>query len=483
MKASSPQQLDINFDTDSRLKNALHDGHFIYSLELNPPAGDLPLPDAISQMQEFIKAADAQPEVDGFTVTDHLHQEDAHDPVSYAEMLQRLTDKILVITLSGKGSSLARLRELAAVARGKRLPNILAVTGDLSRQHVITEPHPPFPPYPPGYCDSVELLQALSRINPDGCLGATVNCYKYTPEDQCLQYAKMMRKINCGASFLISQIGWDMKKAQELQWYLQMREQNTPVLARIALFPREQALHLDERQLPGIQLPLHLGGLISRRAKEGAAPYYDDQIDRISMQVVGYNYLGFSGVQFCGIQSAAILQQLFGRIQERLQELNSYNAWLEKWTKLYNDLNLAPILTTHYGGSPHYLYRDLMMPDKPMYMAETALTSGSSIAPPTPADRLKLALAAKEPASFLPKLLQKTLKQATKTAQAHGDCFGLDNDACPKHLHLGPCGGSRPDGCCEAGEFPCFFHRVAQLANATNAIQLLEDAPQQEVSK
>ena len=132
-----------------------------------------------------------------------------------ARKLQDLTSRPVTMVLSGQGR------------------------GNIAPDHV-PDAKGNYLPYTRGYMDSLDTLAAIKAFLPDVSLGAAVNPFKYTPEDQCLQYAKMFRKCAAGANFIVTQAGWDMKKYQELQWFMQMRELVKPVLARIAFLSFEQ---------------------------------------------------------------------------------------------------------------------------------------------------------------------------------------------------------------------------------------------------
>ncbi len=55
-------------------------------------------------------------------------------------------------------------------------------------------------------------------------LGAAVNPYKRYERDLLPQYLKLALKVRTGASFVISQVGYDARKADELVRYLRHHE-------------------------------------------------------------------------------------------------------------------------------------------------------------------------------------------------------------------------------------------------------------------
>ena len=98
--------------------------------------------------------------------------------------------------------------------------------------------------------DSIGLLQVIRDMNNEGYIkakpqdldkvqqffpGAAVSPFKYTEQSQMQQYYKMEKKIACGAKFLITQVGWDWKKSQELFKYIEKNKLNIPVLGNVYL--------------------------------------------------------------------------------------------------------------------------------------------------------------------------------------------------------------------------------------------------------
>ncbi|MCZ7536137.1 MAG: hypothetical protein M5T61_09550 [Acidimicrobiia bacterium] len=72
---------------------------------------------------------------------------------------------------------------------------------------------------------------------PDGrrlFLGAVVNPYKRFERELIPQYLKLEMKVRAGASFVISQLGYDTRKADELLRYRERRDLRVPVLVNVS---------------------------------------------------------------------------------------------------------------------------------------------------------------------------------------------------------------------------------------------------------
>lgn len=448
--AQQSRQLDMSFEGDNRLAEVFKQGRFLTLLEIATPAANQPMDSAAAMAQPLLKQVEALDDINGITLNDRLPDEERHDPLEYANVLLKDFTKSAILTLSGKGSSLNRCKTITAAASGRGYRNFLAVTGDLSAQHDTSSRQP----YAKGYLDSAEALRALLDFKRELCLGAVVNPFKYTAADQCLQYAKMIRKLRSGAKFIVAQAGWDMKKSQELQWFLQMREMHEPILARMIMFTREEALQLGDWLQPGVCLPVPLAAQIMREATLQPTDFIAAQIHRCALQIIGYRLLGYSGVQIAGCRDPKVLAQLVKHLQELSASCDDYASWLQLWQQLHGAISFAPAPTEHHAGPPHYLFRQLLNPRHRDLIPEDRPV-GQFLEAPLVADRIRHLLSA--------------------VRHQNQDCFGLPCDECPKRLHFGPCGGSQTDGFCEAGHQPCFFHRVLRLLASRNTIQLLEE--------
>lgn len=450
--AQQNRQLDMSFDGDHRLAEAVRLGHFVTLLEVATPAANQPIDSAAAMLQPLLKQAGTLDEITGITLNDCLPDEQRHDPVEFAQLLLRDFGKSVILTLSGKCCSLDRAKAICAAAHGRGLRNVLVVTGDLPCQAADKAATTPTPR---PYLDGAEALRSLSSFNRQLCLGAVVNPYKYTAEDQCLQYAKMLRKLRSGANFLVAQAGWDMKKSQELQWFMQMRELHEPIIARMIMFSREEAQRLGEWQQPGVVLPVPLAAQIMREAAMQPSDYIAAQIHRCALQIIGYRVLGYSGVQIAGCRNPKTIAQLLSHCKELTATCDDYPSWLKQWQELHGAISFAPAPTERHAGTPHYLFRQLLNPQHRDYVPEDRF-HGQFLEKPGLADRWRFLMA--------------------KWGWRDNGCFGLPyTTACPKQLRSGPCGGSQCDGFCEAGHQPCFFQRVLRLLANYNVIQLLEE--------
>jgi len=197
--------------------------------------------------------------------------------------------------------------------------------------------------------ESVGLLQLIERMNCESYLkakpeqwntinqffpGAAVSPFKYTEGSQMQQYYKMEKKIASGARFLITQVGWDWKKSQELMQYMEENSIDTPVLGNVYLLstatPAPRLMH--DIKLPGCFVSDEfLAKLQSEQVEQ--------HIERAAQQVAMYKQLGAAGVDIGGVHDYVT----FMKILDLATQIGS------DWEK-YKDNLCWP------GGEKFYLY-------------------------------------------------------------------------------------------------------------------------------
>ena len=111
--------------------------------------------------------------------------------------------------------------------------------------------------------DSVQGLQLVEALNAgleydalgkkailtptDFFTGAAISPFKQTEEELMGQYYKLKKKIDAGAKFIITQVGYDARKLHELMQWLKINNYQTPLMANIYILPLRRRQN-DERQ-------------------------------------------------------------------------------------------------------------------------------------------------------------------------------------------------------------------------------------------
>ncbi|MFW6414368.1 MAG: methylenetetrahydrofolate reductase C-terminal domain-containing protein [Verrucomicrobiota bacterium] len=472
-------QFNIPFSKTNPLAQSLQEAHFSIIIECDTPAGQQPFEPAVTPALNIAREAKKDSDITALAVTDRLTGENAYSPAALATRIAETAEKPVVVHFSGKGSTGERLSQELADAASGEVQNLLAVTGDRSVDHPIRHGLTKYPAYKPGYLDSIEIIRKTRESDFKFHIGAGVNPYKYNAADQYLQYYKMMRKIATGAQFIVTHIGWDMKKLQELQWFLQMRECGVPVLARTALLSSRQIKDNGEEPYPGITLSRPFAALLERECNINENQLLAAQLQRLGLQVAGCRLLGYSGIQIAGINNEQTLGMVMRRIRENLKRFTSYSDWLTAWQEFHGEIQFAP-----RGNSAFYAFTNLLDPEVQMYSPELSHSAYSPFPTPEFRDILRSRLLSFTGSRAIPRLLHNACISIYCRGCIHkNECnkiytFHLCPRACPKHLVYGPCGGSKPDGICEFGHRECFFHRVLAVAARKHALDLLEEGIQ-----
>jgi methylenetetrahydrofolate reductase (NADPH) len=324
----------------------------------------------------------------------------------------------------------------------------------------------------PGRFDGVPRFFPLAAVSP----------FKYTEASQVQQYFKMKKKIRAGAKALITQMGWDSRKSEELFRYLGEENLEVPVfgnvffLSTINASPRLMA----EGKLPGCYVSRELFRTVARESTA-------DHIERAALQTAMYRDLGAAGVDLGGLPDFATMTAVLRRAEE------IGGGWREHRAKLDFGVGRLPD-----GTAGYYLYdesgiRRTASPLKPgLGKRMFDLTHGLLLTPGKglyPATKAVLASfpSIRRGQGFAYDLVlagEKAAKTLFFDCQECGDCFLPENfglctlGRCEKGLSNPPCGdadvqgrcGTNPDRVC-VGES---IYRAA-ASEGKSGVRRLED--------
>jgi len=459
------QQLNFCFEGDNRLSDNLLQGKFLHLVEFVTPLTASPREESLALTRKFAEGLSAEDDIFAVTVDDRLLGLASQDPGDYAAEILESSHKPVILTISGCGSDIMRVKSLLAEAKSRGIRNVFLTTGLLQADGTDTLP----------FLDSVAMLRQLNTPdNQEFHFGCAVNPYQYLLETQVLQYAKLKKKIQAGASFFVSQAGWDMKKAQELQWFLMKAGEAVSVFARICVFTAETVRQINA-PWHGLQIPLAIASLLMQEATDDPDKFLERQFSRLALQIAGYRKLGYAGVQIMGIKDNAMLRQLLAAAREADAKYPDFASWLQAWNAEIERYEVTPSLT------PHYLFQNLLLPGHQDYADSEPFANGLSPQPPLWKDKatscLWSKLASPKAPAWLKNFAQKLSGRTPSDNLRLAECGYLSNDSCPKHLTTGQCGSSRFDGSCEDGSRPCFFLRVMRLLAAQKRLADLEKPP------
>lgn len=465
-------QLEMNFNgsLENHFKTKLDNGDFHVLVELAVPSADTPMQDAVRKCADFEYAIHSQELPDAsIAFVDQNAPGYALDMVHFASELCRFARDRHLLYLRGVESSVDRAMQILRHGVSEGFKNFCFVSGSVkneteesARKRIFTE--------------SVSLLDAFrSDPIPSVLTGAVVNPYQYVPGAAYAQFYKTMRKIHCGASFLVSQFGWDMLKLQELRWNLHRRGFPVPTIARLLFLTPDNAESICAGKYPGVHISPDFELLLKRECEHSRAQFEAAQLRRLQIHVAGARFLGCSGVQIAGIRSTDLLETVMPRIRQALLEFPSFEDWRAAYQEYYARLDMAPY--------PHrfHFFEGLLehgdVPDEPVI-------SNVEIMPLTWFERKKRSLVKKlfAHADSLPANERRLTKKLFCGCRSCSHCRLPQTDficpeLCPKGFANGPCGGNKADGSCELSDAPCVFLKRIRFANAEQNYLSLEGEP------
>ena len=379
--------------------------------------------------------------------------------------------------------------------------NILALSGDYPVTGHEGQATPVFD------IDAVGLLKLLSDMNEglpderaeggrlhrtDFFLGCVVTNHKRLEREVVPQYLKLRKKARAGARFVINQIGWDVRKDDELLRWIRRERLPLRAIANVYLLSRPAARAFHQGRIPGVVVTDELLELAERH---GAGPDKGRAffVDLAAKHVAVARGLGFDGVYLGGHMPAATFGEILegadayggGQWRELAREIRYpfpdefhfferdpdtglssdevSRAYLKSKRRRRTDLPVP--LSYRVSRRMHQAVFD---PQAPLFDAGRRLYRAIDAAP-RPVGRAAHAL-----------------EQAVKVPMFHcrdcGDCslpdiaYVCPESICAKNQRNGPCGGTR-DGLCEVYDSECIWSQAYERLKAYGEEESMLDGP------
>ncbi len=294
-------------------------------------------------------------------------------------------------------------------------------------------------------------------------VAAAVSQYKYTEASQMQQYYKMSKKIKVGADCLITQLGYDWRKCDELFRYLKEEKIDIPVIGNVyvltTMTPAPRLMY--QGKLPGCVVTKSLFDTLR-------AESVDQHIERAAIQVAMFRDMGAVGVDLGGLMS----YDMFLDIMNRADRIGS------NWKDHKDKLGYGP-------EDGFYLYdeqgnrRTLMQP-KPRLSKKSFDFFHNNFLEPGQGlhGMIKKTLGAskglREGNGRLYKFVfsrEKAMKTMLFNCEECGDChltenFGIcSKGCCEKGIDNAPCGDANANGTCGNNpDIQCVGERIYEAA-------------------
>jgi len=351
------------------------------------------------------------------------------------------------------------------------MKNILALTGDYTGKGFGGQGAPVFD------LDSVNLLIMLGMISdrmhrsgdPDGFFtGCAVSPFKRSEAECFAQYAKLCRKTAAGARFVITQLGYDAAKFQELTAVMHLMERRPPVLGSVYLLNARAAAVMNRGKVPGAVVT---DALLSRVQAEWRDPRKGRAaaVERAAQLGAVLKGLGYKGMHLGGIHkdftTAGTVLDRMEAIEDRWQDFLPEFSFPQPdgFYAFRGDRDAAA--PPRFGRSAHRLSLSERIHFKLMRKSHHLFFEPASRLHPLWI-RISRELDRRSGGRTFARWLEYIFKGPLLGCRQCGDCgiehvaFLCPESQCPKHTRNGSCGGSL-DGRCEV--YPdkhCIWYRA-----------------------
>jgi methylenetetrahydrofolate reductase (NADPH) len=410
--------------------------------------------------------------------------------------------KEVVIHLTCKDLNRNGLESEAWMLNSEGFYNILAMTGDYPVGGSEGLAKPVFD------IDSVGLISLLSRMNrglnpreasakaqplekTHFTIGAVTSSFKLREGELIPQYLKLQKKVECGAEFIINQIGFDSRKISELRAWLDAISQDahglrpTPLIGNVYVLNPRVAEIFHSGRIPGVVLTRPLAELCRQHAAspdQGKAFFHEFAAKQIAI----YRGLGFRGAYLGGVHDLAAIENVLA--------LESTFA-PDDWRQFAREIQFSrPGEFFFYAQNPETLLADPACetprprtPSKHVTVTYqiSKLSHDLIFEPSTPFARLgaKLCAHAKDPMQGPAPLraLEHLSKSVLYQCKDCGDCslpeiaYLCPESQCAKNQRNGPCGGTRAGQCEVDGYGDCIWLRAYERLQHDGREQTLLD--------
>jgi len=428
-------------------------GAFNVLVEFTCPAGEPP-----KKLLDFLSAYEQRKprwdgiEIAGVTVTQNPSgavSASPSDVIAHVQLAGGLRGLEYVPHVSAKGMNRSDLETFLKGLTSYGVENCFAVTGDK-----------PIDSAPVFEMDSLNVLQMIRQMNAEAVLkagptqpaktlgtGAAVGLAKYE-EGSCLQQLiKLEKKILAGgAGFVITNLLFDARKAEDFFRYLQEREIAVPVFGNVFFLHEPAARRMLDENLPGV----YVSNELYEKVREDS---YDGYILRAAQQVAMWRDLGAAGVDVGNVEDLDLLS----RILDQAVEIGS------SWRDSVGNISFPPPME-----NPFYVYaqdgqrsplREPSTPKKRLFMKwiHNLFFEPGSKGYEAIKFLFERSQSIKDGERLLyeaTKLIEYIGKSTTAKCRVCGDCYLPENffvclmGECTKGLPNVPCGDSTIDGRC-----------------------------------
>jgi methylenetetrahydrofolate reductase (NADPH) len=430
------------------------------------------------------------PQVDWVSITDNAGGNPQLSPMALGKPILYAGKEVL-IHLSCKDFNRNGLESAAWELASEGFHNILALSGDYPAAGYHGRGKPVFD------IDSIGLLTMLDEMNrglarpklgrtgetqaaaTNFFAGAVATNFKKHENEVVPQLLKLEKKIECGARFIIAQIGYDARKSHEMLCYMQRRPkiaaERVPLIGNVFLLTAAVARFFRKRTIPGVVISDSLFAICEKHA---LSPDKGQQFFRelAAKQLAIFRGLGFAGGYLGGVHNIEDVQAIldfersfsrddwkqFAREIQHPVEHEFYYYARNDLTGLADPDHLEPAYeaSLKHRKPTHNVTLNYRLSK---WIHDAVFTPGTTV------NRLGQRIYRNSRDTYQGPRSLRVLEHASKAAMFSckdcGDCslpdiaFLCPESQCAKNQRNGPCGGTR-DGKCEVHDFECIWGRA-----------------------
>lgn len=463
--------------------------------------------DRAARVRDFGLSLAAMDSIDWVSITDNAGGNPMLGPAALGKPILD-AGKDVIIHLSCKDFNRNGLESEVWLLASEGFHNVLALTGDYPVRGIAGNAKPVFD------TDSIGLLTMLqymnnglmvpkfagattkiSRLAPtEFYLGAVTTNFKLYENEAVPQYLKLEKKIECGAQYIINQIGYDSRKVHEQIAYMRRRELgHIPLIGNVFVLNPVAARLFREQTIPGVAISDELYEICQRHASspDKGKRFF---LELAAKQLAVYRGLGYRGGYIGGVHKIEEINSL-------LEIERSFGS--DDWRQFAREINFSrPNEFFLLDADPEtgLCREDRLNPDYEKSLRDRRPTPNVDVnyrlskwvhdlmfTPGKGFWNLGRNLCAKSADPMQGPKWMRAAEHAGKAVMFGckdcGDCslpdiaFLCPESACAKNQRNGPCGGTR-DGKCEVDDFECIWSRAYdRLKYEGREQELLSHAP------
>lgn len=443
----------------------------------------------VERLLEFSRQAKADGRIKALSITDNPGGNPALAPVAIgSELLQNGIEPLVHFSLKDKNRS--QVGSHIYLYQRLQIHSLLVMGGDFPKPGYYGQARPVYD------LDTIQTLQLMQDMEngyyPDRTVkrqdyspspslfkGCVVSPFKASEAEQVWQYVKLLHKVRAGADFIVSQLGFDLRKFDELMTFLRQQEIDLPALANVFIPSLPVAKAMAAGRVPGVLLA---DGLVACMEREAAAGKSNARLNRAAAMITRLKKIGYQGVHLGG---TSLNFEDIRYVMDKVEKLDKEpgqpsldcdfpirDSWYLYRPQLDNGIPVVEKTLTP-GTIPgsvkiHALTHHLLFNDQTW----TGRLFG----------RFCLFCDHGKYRRNILRIVEQVIKQLLFNCRMCGDCtlarsgYLCPQSGCPKRLVNGPCGGSRKGFCEVFPERRCFWILVYDRLDTGVTIKTLTES-------